>query len=108
MRWSRFRVRTLMIVVVASAMVLGTIAGLVRRREFYLRQAERHRRLSDEQYVSSTLVFQRTHFGPSKPERALMDAYERRGDYHAGLQAKYERAARYPFLPVAPDPPEPE
>jgi hypothetical protein len=29
-------------------------------------------------------------------------------DYYAALRIKYERAARYPWLPVAPDPPEPE
>jgi hypothetical protein len=36
-----------------------------------------------------------------------MAAYERRGDYHAALQAKYERVARYPWLPVEADRPEP-
>lgn len=28
--------------------------------------------------------------------------------YHRGMRLKYERAARYPWLPVAPDPPMPE
>jgi hypothetical protein len=28
--------------------------------------------------------------------------------YHVGMLAKYQHAARYPWLPVAPDPPEPE
>jgi hypothetical protein len=28
--------------------------------------------------------------------------------YHERMGEKYDRAARYPFLPVAPDPPEPE
>jgi hypothetical protein len=27
--------------------------------------------------------------------------------YHAALARKYERAARYPWLPVEPDPPQP-
>lgn len=31
-----------------------------------------------------------------------------RADYHARLKRKYERATRYPWLPVAPDPPEPK
>jgi hypothetical protein len=31
----------------------------------------------------------------------------RRAAYHSRLRSKYERAARYPWLPVAPDPPEP-
>jgi hypothetical protein len=29
-------------------------------------------------------------------------------DYHSEMTRKYSRAARYPFLPVAPDPPEPK
>jgi hypothetical protein len=32
----------------------------------------------------------------------------RRIAYQAKLAEKYEHAARYPWLPVAPDPPEPE
>lgn len=28
--------------------------------------------------------------------------------YHRVLKAKYERAALYPWLPVKPDPPDPE
>ena len=31
-----------------------------------------------------------------------------RADYQAALKTKYERAARYPWLPVEPDPPAPE
>ena len=33
---------------------------------------------------------------------------EERRAYHASLKAKYERAARHPWLSVAPDPPEPK
>lgn len=33
---------------------------------------------------------------------------DRRVDYYAAMKAKYERAARYPWFTVAPDPPEPE
>ena len=31
-----------------------------------------------------------------------------RADYHGTMRRKYERAARYPWLAVAPDPPEPQ
>jgi hypothetical protein len=31
-----------------------------------------------------------------------------RADHHTLLARKYERAACYPWLPVEPDPPEPE
>jgi hypothetical protein len=33
---------------------------------------------------------------------------KRLADYHSSLSKKYRRAARYPWLRVAPDPPEPE
>ena len=39
------------------------------------------------------------HGGPASPELA---------DYHRNLQRKYAHAARYPWLPVAPDPPKPD
>lgn len=34
--------------------------------------------------------------------------FTRKAEHFANLKQKYERAARYPWLPVAPDPPEPE
>jgi hypothetical protein len=54
---------------------------------------------------------------PPSPEelKAFLDSArrtgassERRRDYYAALRRKYCRAARYPWLPVSPDPPEPE
>jgi hypothetical protein len=39
--------------------------------------------------------------------RAMVARYEKLIEHHSSLRAKYERAARFPFLPVAPDPPEP-
>jgi hypothetical protein len=41
---------------------------------------------------------------PSPGRLARMKA---EASYYARLRAKYERAARYPWLPVEPDPPEP-
>lgn len=32
----------------------------------------------------------------------------KRAEYFAAMRAKYERASRYPWLPIAPDPPVPE
>ena len=31
-----------------------------------------------------------------------------RANHHAAMAHKYEHAARYPWLPVKPDPPEPD
>jgi hypothetical protein len=37
-----------------------------------------------------------------------IDLHDRRAEYFGRLARKYERAARYPWLPVPPDPPEPK
>jgi hypothetical protein len=34
--------------------------------------------------------------------------FKRQADHHESMAVKYERAARYPWLPVDPDPPEPK
>ena len=108
MRLPRYRLRTLLIAVAVAALGMGTIVGLARRRESYLRQAAHQRKLSNEARLYASSIDRRyLHWGPSEPERAEMAAYERRGDYHAALQAKYERAARSPWLPIEQDRPEP-
>ena len=105
MRLPRYRLRTLLIAVAVAALGMGTIEG---RRESYLRQAAHHRELSNDARLYAMSIDRRyLHWGPSEPERAEMAAYERRGDHYAALQAKYERAARYPWLPVEPHRPEP-
>jgi hypothetical protein len=38
----------------------------------------------------------------------LVEEKGKRLAWHVHLQGKYERAARYPWLPVVPDPPYPE
>ena len=43
---------------------------------------------------------------PFYEDRAIRS--ERSAERHRMLKEKYTRAARWPFLPVAPDPPEPE
>jgi hypothetical protein len=49
-----------------------------------------------------------TSLHPEAKNYPRYEARERaRGRFHLRLAAKYERAARYPWLPVAPDPPEP-
>jgi hypothetical protein len=108
MHLPRYRLRTLLMVVAVAALGMGTIVGLARRRESYLRQAAHHRKLSNEARLYAMFIERRyLHWWPSEPEKAEMAAYERRGDYQAALQAKYELAARYPWLPVEPDRPEP-
>ena len=42
------------------------------------------------------------------PSPTDLDRSRRLTEYHEAMIVKYERATRYPWLPVAPDPPEPE
>jgi hypothetical protein len=39
---------------------------------------------------------------------AALDDYRQRALYYRRLRQKYERAARYPWIPVESDPPEPK
>ena len=58
---------------------------------------------------------QARHYALADKMRKLVDGFRgkqskyhaKQADYHASLARKYERAARYPWLSVAPDPPEP-
>src|SRR5579871_4762470 len=42
------------------------------------------------------------------PGDGPFDCAPARRDYYAEMARKYDRATRYPWLPIAPDPPEPE
>ena len=95
MRFPRFRIRALMIAVALIAVGLE----LSERSTTFRRRATHHR---NESF--------RAAFGPGTHSRSLkvrrlMRAKDR---WHSDLIEKYELAARYPWLPVAPDPPEPK
>jgi hypothetical protein len=45
---------------------------------------------------------------PSVTDAEARRRFHARITWHEVMNAKYERAARYPWLPVEPDPPEPE
>jgi hypothetical protein len=89
----RFTVRRMMVAVAVVGILLGTMTV---RRGHSLRLATYHqgqvKRLYD-QYGEAENFFGRASGGIL---------------WHSELQWKYERAARYPWLPVEPDPPEPE
>jgi hypothetical protein len=84
----RFTVRRLMVAVA----VIGLACGLWRRSAAYAEKAR----------YNWSMAFALMHGYPG-PEGRLREI-----GYLQDLARKYERAARYPFLPVAPDPPEPE
>lgn len=121
MRVPRFRIRTMMVAVA----VLGTALGvLAERRARFLRRAAYHRTQFNP--VSFTVAAFPGTGGPipAASESGLTElvAWDSQGNEltadqeraHSALNAwnstlvnKYEHAARYPWLPVEPDPPPP-
>jgi len=87
--------RRWMIAVAMLGLALGGVESLRRRRDFALAMASRHHD-----------GFDNVMFSP----RAIMDfrPFAKYADYHLEMERKWSRSARYPWLPVEPDPPEPE
>jgi len=76
-------------------------------------RAARQRR-ADFHLTRSFYTFSRTVPGPNVPDARVRASIAAESsvrvlpDYHRRMYLKYEHAARYPFLPVPPDPPRPE
>jgi hypothetical protein len=110
----RFTVRRMMVAVAIVAAVAGAAAAS--RRWSVLASAYHVKALylglqadleeENARTADAAIWFARAS-DPDRPERAA-PRYRRRAEFYSLLRGKYERAARYPFLPVAPDPPEPE
>ncbi len=87
----RFTVRRMMIAVAVVALGCGGWHAWER--------INLHRRLALKHEVLAHLLREgHAHLGPDPMWAA----------HHEALRIKYQRAARYPWLPVAPDPPGPE
>ncbi len=108
MKLPRFTVRRLMVVVA----VWGIVSWGIRLRELSARYRERA-----DDYERSTRALgslcniDHLRSGPSGDEKRLhpkLDRIELFLSYYEAMKNKYERASNYPWLPVAPDPPEPE
>ena len=138
MRLPRMTTRRWMIAVAAVALMSsGAVAGLrIRRRhvEFLARvqshtQMERFCALSEHQqrayiktWADSTMLLLRMQerFGldsgiGKEDARNELESFRRKvanwrrwTSYHTAMARKYRHAARYPWLPVEPDPPPPE
>jgi hypothetical protein len=110
MRLPRFRLRTLMVAVAVLALLLmGGI--MVWRSANYRRLAAFHEEMErrQERAVRGIESLAQAATDPKDAAAARRDAaHEARiGRYHAGLKAKYLRAAARPWESVAPDPPRP-
>ncbi|HWE35692.1 MAG TPA: hypothetical protein VG406_03905 [Isosphaeraceae bacterium] len=92
MGWGKFqvRLRTLLILVALVALALGA-ESLLRWRDVYRRKLNEHALIAD------------LCDGPGTTTELL-----RKAAFHRELAQKYEQAARHPWSPVAPDPPEPK
>jgi hypothetical protein len=103
---------------VAVAVVIGPMIGggvlLVRqRRDYFLTLAQSHHNEAAASMARGTALKSRL---ASKSEMSaevgqLYRDYERmmdRANHHTAMAHKYEHAARYPWLLVEPDPPEPD
>jgi hypothetical protein len=108
MRLPRLTTRRLMVLVaVAAALFWGSI-GLHRRQERFDHLASQHELELDLATPTALgAVFRRIQEGDftEADSASMLAALRRKRAYHAAMRDKYRRAARYPWLPVVPDPP---
>lgn len=111
MRMPRFRVRTMMVgmVGVALALTVARLAQTASERlevaDSYARQANIYRKSAA---TDEMLLLEPNAEATRQTKINSMDRYSRLAAYYSDLEAHYRRTARYPWLPVAPAPPEPE
>lgn len=106
----RFTVKRMVIAAAVPALILGA-SGLVVRRATFVGQARDHGawlrgyRANLAAYDSGRMQYRN-----ATPDfiQGYGDVLRRRIRHHEQLVAKYDRAARYPWVSVAPDPPEPD
>lgn len=93
----RFSLRWLMVAVAVAGVLIHT----ERRRQLFL---GRVREIELAQYIHED----RNHDEAGTWTGSDLARWLRKQSHYDALKVKYERAARYPWLPVVPDPPEPE
>jgi hypothetical protein len=97
-----------MIVVAVVGLLMVTALGgyrLKHRRDHFLSQAQFHKQnAATLMQVYGAIRIMRTHWSRDD----YLSTLSRMSGYHAAMARKYEYAARYPWLPVEPDPREPD
>ena len=100
----RFTIRWMMVAVAIVAVALG-MKVLNDRASGYRSRASDHR-------LEAEFHNKPSHMEMMKVDGTLLDLVEPpnlpRVEFHNRMSRKYARAARYPWLPVEPDPPGPE
>jgi hypothetical protein len=114
MRLPRFRLRTLMVVVAVAGIVSGAEVMQTRRLNFLKRAKDyagrEWRTRRDWEVATGSFKGKGENVLCGQMWRALVEEVPylpSRLAYYSRMRAKYEHAARYPWLPVAPDPPPP-
>jgi hypothetical protein len=86
--------------------IIGVVLGIFRRGTIFSEMSSSYGleslRYVDDRFLPGTKYYVGP---PTTPEDILS---RRRFVYFQELSAKYAEASQYPWLPVAPDPPEPE
>jgi hypothetical protein len=114
MRLPRMTTRRWMIAVAAIGLIIGAGVLLKQRRDYFLALVQSHQKEVASSMARANAL--KSRFGDTSGMTVeditrLHGDHDRmidRADHHASLARKYEDAARYPWLPVEPDPPEPE
>lgn len=91
-----------MFAVAIAGVLLGAAAGLWRRHLSLKRRAVEYAERSRVEFMNGFMADRLRY--PTESDLRARDAHYRLMDHYDGLKAKYERAARYPWLPVEPDP----
>lgn len=119
MRLPRFRLRLLMVAVAVAGIAMSGVS-MYRRSVAYRTRAKQYAlwtklhavNISNFEYDRNinniNIRINASIAVPDREYEQLIGSYRRKLAHSTALRAKYERAARYPFLPVAPDPPPPE
>jgi hypothetical protein len=94
----------MMVVVAIVGLVIGLGVEGARRRDRYLQLARQHAIIREDLHRFLVIV------PPTDSVQFFGDrrAIAERIGYHGRLKMKYEQAARFPWFPIEPDPPEPE
>jgi hypothetical protein len=101
------------VVVVIGPMIGGGVLLIRQRRDYFLTLAQLHHNEVAPSMARGTALKSRlgSISGMSPEIGQIYRDYDRmmdRANHHTAMAHKYEHAARYPWLPVEPDPPEPD
>jgi hypothetical protein len=100
----RLTVRRMMVAVAVVAVVVGAT-----RRRHALLEAAAHEERLEFIWRHEAELDEIVYFGPTSPDRGRRGAmYRRIANGHQARRIRYERAARYPWLPVVPEPHKPK